>query len=116
MPSQQKPTKTYFVYIMTSASRVLYVGVTNNLSRRVWQHKNGRPAGFASRYRLNCLVYCETFGDIRDAIAREKELKGWLRFRKVALIQAANPSWRDLSNERCDLDAKAKPTERSLGR
>ena len=89
--------KTYHVYIMASASRVLYVGVTGNLVRRVWEHKNKRVPGFTARYRVTELVYFEAFGDIRVAIAREKQIKGWLRARKIALIEASNPRWKDLS-------------------
>jgi putative endonuclease len=89
--------KTYSVYIMASASGVLYIGVTNNLDRRVFQHKNKMVPGFSARYNVQTLVYFELFGNVRAAIAREKELKGWLRRRKVALIESVNPRWNDLS-------------------
>ena len=89
--------RTYYVYIMASRSRVLYVGVTNNLPRRVNEHKRGLVAGFTSRYRITRLVYFEEFADIRDAIAREKEIKGWVRSRKVRLIDGRNPTWEDLA-------------------
>jgi putative endonuclease len=89
--------KTYHVYIMASASRVLYIGVTNNLARRVSEHKEKRIPGFSARYRVSELVYFEAFGDIRVAIAREKQIKGWLRTRKIALIETLNPQWKDLS-------------------
>ena len=89
--------KTYHVYIMASASRVLYVGVTGHLARRVWEHKHKRVPGFTVRYRVTELVYFEAFGDIRAAIAREKQIKGWLRARKITLIHAFNPRWKDLS-------------------
>ena len=88
--------RTYYVYVMASRSRVLYVGVTNDLARRVSEHKRGHNAGFTSRYRVTRLVYFEEFADIRDAIAREKTIKGWRRSRKVSLIEARNPSWEDL--------------------
>jgi putative endonuclease len=91
--------KTYHVYIMASASRVLYVGVTGDLLRRVAEHKQGRNAGFTARYRVTELVYLEGFGDVRLAIAREKQIKGWLRAKKIALIESFNPQWRDLSAE-----------------
>jgi putative endonuclease len=91
------PMKTYSVYIMASSSGVLYIGVTNDLERRVLEHKNKLVPGFSSRYNTQKLVYFEFFGDVRAAIAREKELKGWLRKRKVALIESANPHWNDLS-------------------
>jgi putative endonuclease len=88
---------TYYVYIMASASRVLYVGVTNNLVRRAWEHKQKRSPGFSARYNTTELVYFETWGDIRAAIAREKHIKGWLRKRKIALIESLNPQWKDLT-------------------
>lgn len=87
----------YHVYIMASTSRVLYIGVTSNLSRRVSQHKLGELEGFTKRYHVDRLVYCEHFFDIRGAIAREKELKGWRRARKIALIEEGNPYWEDLA-------------------
>jgi len=93
---------TYFTYIMASRSRVLYVGVTNNLARRIAEHKAGEHAGFTRRYRVDRLVHCETFAYVNDAIAREKQLKGWTRSRKIALIEHANPKWQDLS---ADLDS-----------
>ena len=89
--------RTFYVYIMASRSRVLYVGVTNDLSRRVSEHKQGSVLGFSTRYRVTRLVYFEQFADIRDAIAREKELKGWVRSRKTRLIDSDNPTWEDLS-------------------
>jgi putative endonuclease len=89
--------RTYYVYIMASRSRVLYVGVTNNLARRVSEHRTGSPGSFTSRYRVTCLVYFEEFRYILDAIAREKQLKGWRRSRKVDLIERRNPAWEDLS-------------------
>ena len=89
--------RTFYVYIMASRSRVLYVGVTNDLVRRTNQHKRGM-ASFTSRYRVTRLVYFETFVDIRDAIAREKEIKGWVRMRKTRLIDSRNPTWEDLSS------------------
>src|SRR5256885_10709918 len=71
--------RTYYVYIMASRSRVLYTGVTNDLGRRVHQHKRSLTPGFTSRYHIKRLVYFEEFGDVRDAIAREKQVKGWVR-------------------------------------
>jgi putative endonuclease len=90
---------TNYVYIMASASRVLYTGVTNNIERRVSEHQDGRVPGFSAQYKTRELVYAEPFGNIRAAIAREKQIKGWLRAKKVALIQSANPHWKDLSSE-----------------
>jgi enoyl-CoA hydratase/carnithine racemase/predicted GIY-YIG superfamily endonuclease len=92
--------KTYYVYIMASHRRVLYIGVSSKLEYRVWQHKQGMfPEGFSARYRAHKLVYFETYRDIVTAITREKELKGWLRSRKIGLITKANPKWKDLSKE-----------------
>ena len=89
--------KTYYVYIMTNKRNgTLYVGVTNNLTRRVYEHKHKLVPGFTSKYGLSILVYYELFNDIRDAIAREKQIKGWLRIRKKALIDSQNPEWKDL--------------------
>ncbi len=93
------PTKTYFVYIMSNHSRTLYTGVTNNLERRVSQHKQKAVGGFTSKYNVTQLVYYDSFVDVRDAIAREKQIKGWLRAKKIALIESMNPEWKDLSTE-----------------
>ncbi len=91
--------KQYYVYIMASQSKVLYTGVTNNLERRVYEHKKNQLPGFSSKYRTKKLVYFEAGADIRSAIEREKQIKGWLRAKKVALIKSSNPKWEDLSNE-----------------
>ncbi len=90
--------RTFYVYIMASRSRVLYVGVTNDLARRVDEHKQGSIPGFTTRYRVTRLVYFEEFADIRDAIAMEKVIKGWVRSRKTRLIDSRNPTWEDLSS------------------
>jgi putative endonuclease len=90
--------RTYYVYIMASRSRVLYTGVTNDLARRVDEHKRGVNDGFTSRYRITRLVYFEEFADIRDAIAREKEIKSWTRMRRTGLIEQRNPFWQDLTH------------------
>jgi putative endonuclease len=90
-------THEYYVYIITNRSWTLYTGVTNDLARRVWEHKHKSTKSFTSRYRMGKLVYYEAFRDIRDAIAREKQIKGWTRARKMVLIKAANPAGRDLS-------------------
>ena len=86
----------FYVYIMASKSRVLYIGITNNLRRRVFEHKNSLYSGFTRDYKVHRLVYFERFQYVRNAISREKQLKGWLRRRKIALIGAANPTWEDL--------------------
>src|SRR5215216_3835557 len=90
-------TRQYFVYIMASISRVLYVGVTNDLRRRVEEHKGGGVESFTRRYNVNRLVHFETTSDMRAALEREKELKRWRRSKKIALIEAENPGWWDLS-------------------
>lgn len=91
--------KEYYVYIMTNKSRTLYTGVTNNLMRRVYEHKNKLVPGFTSKYNIQFLVYYEAGNDINAAIAREKQIKGWLRSKKIALIDSMNPKWKDLSEE-----------------
>lgn len=83
--------KQYYVYIMANRTRMLYTGDTNNLERRVYEHKNRIIPGFTSQYNITRLVYQEVFTDIRDAIAREKQIKGWLRAKKIALIETINP-------------------------
>ena len=90
-------TKSYYVYIMTNPSRTLYVGVTSNLERRAHQHKLKQIPGFTSKYNITQLVYYEETGDVLAAIAREKTIKGWLRSKKLALIESVNPNWQDLS-------------------
>jgi putative endonuclease len=88
----------YYVYIVTNKHRTtLYTGVTNDLGRRIVEHKNGEIAGFTQRYHLNRLVWFEYFSEVTAAISREKELKGWLRSKKIALIEKENPRWFDLS-------------------
>ena len=89
--------KPYYVYIMTNRSRTLYTGVTNDLERRVYEHKQKVVPGFTVKYRITRLVYFEVTQDIHAAIAREKQIKGWLRAKKMALIESANPEWKDLS-------------------
>jgi putative endonuclease len=92
--------KHYYVYVLASKTHRLYVGVTGNLERRIGEHKSKiHSDSFTSRYNINQLVHYEIFGSIHEAIAREKELKGWLKYKKYALIEAANPQWHDLSEE-----------------
>lgn len=91
--------REYYAYIMANKSRTLYIGVTNNLERRVYEHKTKLLDGFTKRYNLNRLVYFESTDDIGAAIEREKEVKGWVRRKKVALIHTLNPAWEDLSQE-----------------
>jgi putative endonuclease len=91
--------KIYFVYIITNRSKTLYIAVTNSLVRRVREHKLGTGSQFSGKYKLDRLVYFERFEDVHRAIGREKQIKGWLRIRKIALIVSVNPAWRDLSLE-----------------
>ncbi len=89
--------KTFYVYILTGKSGVLYTGVTSDLVRRIWQHKQKLIPGFTQRYNLTRLIWFESGSSARGAIAREKEIKGWRRSKKVALIRLINPEWRDLA-------------------
>ena len=87
----------FFVYIATNGSRTLYVGVTNDLRRRIEEHRRAETPGFTRRYRIDRLVYFESSPDVLAAITREKQLKGWSRARRIALIESMNPGWRDLA-------------------
>lgn len=89
----------YFVYIMSNVTGMLYTGVTNNLERRIFEHKTKVTLGFTQKYNLTQLVYFESTDSIDIAISREKQIKGWLRKRKVALIETMNPEWKGLSEE-----------------
>lgn len=89
----------YYVYILTNRVRTLYVGVTNDLKRRIYEHKRKLVPGFTMRYNLTWLAYYEETTDVRSAIAREKQIKGWRRSKKIALIESLNPVWRDLASE-----------------
>jgi putative endonuclease len=91
--------KTYFVYIMSNTSKMLYTGVTNHLDARAFQHKSKLGSAFTQKYNLHKLVYFEAFGNIREAIRREKQIKGWLRSKKMALIESLNPQWFDLAED-----------------
>jgi putative endonuclease len=93
------PQRTYWVYIMTNRSGTLYTGVTGNLPRRVYEHRHRLVPGFAARYKIDQLIYSESFSEVRDAIAREKQIKAWRRLHKVALIDSSNPEWNDLGEE-----------------
>ena len=87
----------YYVYILTNRhNKVLYTGVTNNLKRRVYEHKNKLVEGFTEKYNIDKLVYFETYKDVRLALNREKEIKGWIRAKKLTLIEKENPHWEDL--------------------
>lgn len=93
------PETTYYVYLLTTwNNKVLYTGVTNNLERRIYEHKNKLVEGFTKKYNVHKLVYFEETEDILAAIEREKQIKGWLRVKKNNLVESANPDWRDLSD------------------
>jgi len=87
----------FYVYILASRSRTLYIGLTNNIFARIAQHREYRPGTFTSRYNIHRLVYYEEFAYINNAIARENELKDWNRAKKIALIEQNNPTWEDLA-------------------
>ncbi len=91
--------KQYYVYIMANRSQTLYTGVTNNLQRRIYEHKPDLLPGYTSLYHITRLVYFEEMSDVYAAIAREKQIKGWLRAKKITVIESMNPDWRDLSEE-----------------
>ena len=88
---------SYYLYILTNKSKTLYTGVTNDLERRVYEHQNKLVPGFTRQYNVSRLVFYEATPNIRSAIAREKQIKGWTRQKKIALIESTNPHWRDLS-------------------
>jgi putative endonuclease len=88
----------YYVYILTNwSNKVLYTGVTNNLERRIYEHKNKLVPGFTEKYNVTKLVYCDSTSDVKAAIAREKQIKGWTRQKKIDLIESMNPEWKDRS-------------------
>jgi len=90
-------SKSYYTYIVASRSHTLYIGFTSDIEQRMWQHKNKVFEGFSSKYNCNRLVLLEEYSSAGTAIAREKVLKGWLRARKIELIEISNPTWVDLS-------------------
>ena len=89
----------YYVYIVTNNSGTLYTGMTNDLKRRMYEHKNHLIPGFTRKYKITKLVYYDETDDVNEAIAREKQIKGWLRKKKISLIESVNPDWNDLSEE-----------------
>jgi putative endonuclease len=89
--------KTYYVYILRNRTAVLYIGVTNDLQRRLYEHKNRMIPGFTHRYNIDRLIYFETFDDVNIAVHREKQLKGWTREKKLRLIQSSNPNLEEIS-------------------
>ena len=109
-------SKNYFVYILSSISRVLYIGVTNDLQRRVLEHKGEKVQGFTKKYNVKKLVYFEVTDDVYAALSREKQLKKWRREKKVDLIETMNPTWKDLYKDlfEADSDYLATDLSRSL--
>jgi putative endonuclease len=91
--------KQYYVYILANKGRMLYTGITNDLERRLLEHKSHQTAGYTKKYDISRLVYYEATNDVLGAIAREKQIKGWLRKKKIALIESINLEWRDLSED-----------------
>jgi len=96
--------KRYYMYMVASRSRTLYTGATGRLTGRVIQHRQGLIEGFTSKYRIHRLVYFEVYRDVRNAIAREKQIKRWRREKKVALIEKRNPAWDDLAERWFDCE------------
>ena len=103
----------YFVYILASKSRRLYVGVTNDLERRIYEHKQKLAHGFTKVYKIDRLVHFEETSDVLAAIEREKQIKGLLRAKKIALIESSNPTWEDLSEAWYNANTKADSSLRS---
>ena len=101
--------KHFYVYILASRNGVLYVGVTNDLERRVQEHKLKAVPGFTAKYACDRLVWCEEFADVVEAIETEKRIKGWRREKKVTLIEESNPQWRDLAADWFEVDASRQP-------
>jgi len=105
--------RTIYVYVLASATRRLYVGVTNDLVRRAWQHRTGALPGFTRKYSISRLVYFETFSDPALAIKREKQLKSWARVKKLALVESMNPAWKDYAEDWFANANRADPSLRS---
>ena len=99
MPTDNAGMDQYIVYMLASRSRVLYVGVTSELKQRIWKHRTKAIKGFTAKYNVDRLMYYEVYSDPFTAIQREKQLKGWRRSKKVALIERENADWRDLYDE-----------------
>ena len=102
IPMPAKPRRQYYVYIMTNRPKTLYVGVTSDLKRRVYQHKQKLVHGFTKKYNPTRLAWYEQTSDVTSAIAREKQIKGWRRSKKVDLVESLNPRWKDLSMGWCE--------------
>ena len=107
--------RTFYVYLLASKSRRLYVGVTNNLERRLYEHKSKQFEGFTKKYNIDRLVYFEQTTDILSAIAMEKQIKSWNRSKKIGLVESNNPTWEDLSVEWYKADSSLRPEGSPLG-
>lgn len=105
--------RQYYVYILSSHRGTLYTGVTNDLMRRMYEHQHKLVEGFTKKYNVSKLVYYETTTDVESAIAREKQIKGWVRSKKVSHIESMNPYWEDLSLNWEDRPATPEPSQRS---
>jgi putative endonuclease len=95
----RRHAKTFYVYILASPTRTLYTGFTSDLQKRLWQHRSKSILGFSSRYQVTRLVYYEVVAEALAGIAREKQIKGWSREKKIELIKGMNPEWEDLSKK-----------------
>ena len=105
--------KAMYVYVLASVTRRLYIGVTNDLERRMWQHRSGAIPGFTKQYSITRLVYFEPFDDPMAAITREKQLKSWARVKKLALVESMNPVWTDYAKDWFENARRADPSLRS---
>jgi putative endonuclease len=105
--------RTYYTYIVASRSRTLYIGMTGNIEQRIWQHKNRAYDGFSATYNCNRLVWFERYASPEAAVAREKQLKGWRRSKKLMLIEQTNASWLDLSDNLHPFSASSNPANNS---
>jgi putative endonuclease len=103
----------YYVHILASAARVLYIGITNHIRKRVWQHQHKTSPGFTEHFHFCRLVYYDTFTDVRVAIAREKQLKRWRREKKIWLIERVNRDWKDLSQDWFTENPRLGPSTRA---
>ena len=101
-PPMPKREYQFWVYILSNRSHILYIGVTNNLGKRIHQHRKQTPSSFTARYKITRLVYFESYQYINNAIAREKELKHWTRAQKISLIESMNPTWEELMPDEPD--------------
>jgi len=100
-------TKQYYIYILSNKNKTLYIGMTSNLIKRVYEHKNNLVKGFTEKYKIHKLVYFEFVDDVKSAISREKQIKNWHRQWKIGLIETINPNWEDLYNNIIDPESSS---------